>query len=183
MQHAEWIVPQQPTVALRYLTLVIAPGASSSTAHEHSTHLSIQDPSQRASELVQLPDIDNRMAPASQLHVNDASWLDAGGLRLVHPGLPDSVAEMLGVKSLRCVGAWAVCRGAGGHSKAVYHYLSLWCALAVCRGAGCHSKSWALYAVEAVRHMCIGTVSKLYELALPCAPAPMAVLQQKLGPA
>ncbi len=64
-----------------------------------------QDPGHRSTDVVQLPDIDNRMAPAGQLHVNDASWLDAGGLRLVHPGLPDSVAEMLGVKSLRWAGA------------------------------------------------------------------------------
>lgn len=48
-----------------------------------------------------VPDIDQVMAPASRLYFNDASWLEAEGVRLVHPALPNSVAECLGAKSLR----------------------------------------------------------------------------------
>ena len=41
------------------------------------------------------------MAPASSLYFNDAAWLAGGGLRLVHPDIPNSVAERLGSRSLR----------------------------------------------------------------------------------
>lgn len=48
-----------------------------------------------------LPDSDGVMAPANTLLLNDASWLDSGGLRLVHAGLPAATAEALGVRSMR----------------------------------------------------------------------------------
>lgn len=53
-------------------------------------------------ELLLLPDAEGVMAPPAQMHYDDASWLDAEGLRLVHPGLSAATAEALGVRSMRC---------------------------------------------------------------------------------
>ncbi len=50
-----------------------------------------------------LPGADGVMAAAGQLHVDDASWLDNSGFVLVHPGLAQAAAEVLGVRSVRWV--------------------------------------------------------------------------------
>ena len=48
-----------------------------------------------------MPDAERRMIQATACFFNDASWLDAGDLRMVHPDIDNSVAELLGCKSLR----------------------------------------------------------------------------------
>ena len=49
-----------------------------------------------------VPDESCRLVEAGSLHFNDAAWLDTSGMRLVHPDMPQQVAEALGVRSLRC---------------------------------------------------------------------------------
>lgn len=53
--------------------------------------------------VILLPDSQGRLAPATDLIYNDASWLASGeeGLRLVHETVPNSAAERLGARSLR----------------------------------------------------------------------------------
>ena len=53
------------------------------------------------SEVVYLPDAACVLAPAGELFFNDASWLDAEGLRLAHPSIGEVEAETLGVQSMR----------------------------------------------------------------------------------
>lgn len=50
---------------------------------------------------VWVPDSDRILAPASACFFNDAAWLDAGDLRMMHPQIDNSTAELLGCKSLR----------------------------------------------------------------------------------
>ena len=50
---------------------------------------------------VWLPDAHSRMSPAMTCFYNDASWLDAGDMRMVHPQIDNRTAETLGCKSLR----------------------------------------------------------------------------------
>ena len=50
---------------------------------------------------VWLPDARSRMSPAMTCFYNDASWLDAGDMRMVHPQIDNRTAEILGCKSLR----------------------------------------------------------------------------------
>ena len=50
---------------------------------------------------VWVPDHQSRMAPTSVCFFNDAAWLDAGDLRMVHPSIDNGTAELLGCKSLR----------------------------------------------------------------------------------
>lgn len=52
-------------------------------------------------DILQLPDSDGVMSAASDLYYNDATWLESGGLRLAHAGLPQMTAEALGVRSMR----------------------------------------------------------------------------------
>ena len=41
------------------------------------------------------------MTQAAACFFNDAPWLNAGDLRMVHPEIDNGVAELLGCKSLR----------------------------------------------------------------------------------
>ena len=50
---------------------------------------------------VWVPDAERRMIQATACFFNDASWLKAVGLRMVHPDIDNSTAELLGCKSLR----------------------------------------------------------------------------------
>ena len=50
---------------------------------------------------VWLPDEAGRLAPAASMHYNDAPWLLDSALRLVHKGIPNPLADQLGVQSLR----------------------------------------------------------------------------------
>ena len=50
---------------------------------------------------VWVPDADRKMTQATACFFNDASWLKAVGLRMVHPDIDNSTAELLGCKSLR----------------------------------------------------------------------------------
>jgi hypothetical protein len=54
-----------------------------------------------AAGAVMLPDESCVMAPAHQLHYNDAAWLASEGVKLAHEGLSHAAAEALGVRSLR----------------------------------------------------------------------------------
>lgn len=83
----------------------IAPHHAGKSSHPHpqggSSHVHHHHAAHGVNEELMLPDAQGVMAPAGQLYFNDASWLDAGGLRLVHEGLPQSVTEVLGVRSMR----------------------------------------------------------------------------------
>lgn len=61
-----------------------------------------------AGAVVLVPDIDGILTAAAELYFNDASWLDAEGVRLAHPALPNSVAEALGARSLRCAAVYVL---------------------------------------------------------------------------
>ena len=50
---------------------------------------------------VWLPDEEGRLAPAASMHYNDAPWLLDSALRLVNTGIPNPLADQLGVQSLR----------------------------------------------------------------------------------
>ena len=50
---------------------------------------------------VWVPDAERKMTQATACFFNDASWLEAGDLRMVHPDIDNSTAELLGCKSLR----------------------------------------------------------------------------------
>lgn len=50
---------------------------------------------------VWLPDEEGRLAPAASMHYNDAPWLLDSALRLVNKGIPNPLADQLGVQSLR----------------------------------------------------------------------------------
>ena len=50
---------------------------------------------------VWLPDEEGRLAPAASMHYNDAPWLLESALRLVNKGIPNPLADQLGVQSLR----------------------------------------------------------------------------------
>ena len=50
---------------------------------------------------VWVPDAERRMAQATTCFFNDASWLEARYLQMVHPDIDNSTAELLGCKSLR----------------------------------------------------------------------------------
>jgi hypothetical protein len=52
-------------------------------------------------DVLLLPDADSVMAPPGDLHFNDASWLEAEGLRLACADLSQATAEALGVRSMR----------------------------------------------------------------------------------
>ena len=48
-----------------------------------------------------LPDSSGIMQNSIALHFNDADWLVTEGMQLVHPKIPNYVAQQLGVQSLR----------------------------------------------------------------------------------
>ena len=50
---------------------------------------------------VWVPDATRKMTQATACFFNDAAWLNAVDLRMVHPDIDNSTAEVLGCKSLR----------------------------------------------------------------------------------
>ncbi len=50
---------------------------------------------------VWLPDSEGLMVPSRHIFFDDAPWLAGSGQRLVHPDIPNDVAEALGAQSLR----------------------------------------------------------------------------------
>ncbi len=83
---------------------------------------------------VWVPDAERKMTQATACFFNDASWLKAVGLRMVHPDIDNSTAELLGCKSQRI--QHLVC----------FHPLPLVCwtlTLLLVVADGCHKGFWA----------------------------------------